>query len=64
MVADANKSSAAREHEDDAAAAINPDTFTAHDLLTFEMLNIHHKPKTSQTATPNNTPLGEWEETF
>ena len=46
-----------------ATRVIDADILTAQDLLSFEMLDIKErgvaKAKVSQTATPNNTPLGE-----
>ena len=37
---------------------------TEQDIEMFEMLDIRDRnvPKVSQTATPNNTPLGKWED--
>ena len=37
-----------------------PDVITERDIEMFEMLDIRDRnaPKVSQTATPNNTPLG------
>ena len=45
---------------DGATQVVDSEILTAQDLLSFEMLDIRdrHTPKVSQTATPNNTPLG------
>ncbi len=40
---------------------VESDILTAQDILSFEMLDIRDRnpAKVSQTATPNNTPLGQ-----
>ena len=40
-----------------APANDSAEVLTQEELLSFEMLEISEKPKSSHTATPNNTPL-------
>ena len=62
-----NGSAEAGEKKPAADSGSWPDNgMTEQDIEMFEMLDIRDRnvPKVSQTATPNNTPLGELKEIY